>query len=96
MCSIAGIQWGCLKSIFDSVFFRYLSEIDFKYSIPKDEWATFGTNHICMKNIHYSVPDTLVGKKVGVKIYSDKIVMLYQGAKVAGHERVYGVADTKN
>lgn len=49
-----------------------------------------------MKNIHYSVPDTLVGKKVGVKIYSDKIVMLYQGAKVAGHERVYGVADTKN
>ena len=55
-----------------------------------DKWST-----ICMKNIHYSVPDTLVGKKVWLKIYSEKIVILYQGVKVAVHERVYGAADWK-
>ncbi len=55
-----------------------------------DKWST-----ICMKNIHYSVPDTLVGKTVQVKIYSEKIVIFHQGGKVAAHERVYGVADWK-
>ena len=55
-----------------------------------DKWST-----ICMKNIHYSVPDTLVGKTVWVKIYSEKIVILYQGAKVAVHERGYGAAEWK-
>ena len=28
---------GCLKSIFDPLLFEYLSEIDFKYSILKNE-----------------------------------------------------------
>lgn len=55
-----------------------------------DKWST-----ICMKNIHYSVPDTLVGKTVSVKIYSEKIVIFHQEAKVAAHERVYGAADWK-
>lgn len=55
-----------------------------------DKWST-----ICMKNIHYSVPDTLVGKTVSVKIYSEKIVIFHQEVKVAVHERVYGVADWK-
>lgn len=55
-----------------------------------DKWST-----ICMKNIHYSVPDTLVGKTVSVKIYSEKIVVFHGQAKVATHERVYGVADWK-
>ena len=29
------------------------------------------------KNVHYSVPDSLVGEKVHVKVYSEKIVILY-------------------
>lgn len=42
-----------------------------------------------MKASHYSVPDTLVGKLVDVKIYSEKLVMLYKNQKVAVHERIY-------
>lgn len=49
-----------------------------------DKWAT-----ICMKASHYSVPDTLVGKLVDVRIYSEKLVMLYNNQKVAVHERIY-------
>lgn len=49
-----------------------------------DKWST-----ICMKSSHYSVPDTLVGKIVTVKIYSEKIVILYNNDKVAVHERIY-------
>jgi len=49
-----------------------------------DKWST-----ICMKTSHYSVPDTLVGKIVNVKIYSEKLVILYGGSKVAVHERIY-------
>ena len=49
-----------------------------------DKWST-----ICMKASHYSVPDTLVGKLVDVKIYSEKLVMLYQNQKIAVHERIY-------
>ena len=55
-----------------------------------DKWST-----ICMKNIHYSVPDTLVGKIVSVKMYSEKVVIFHEQVKVATHERVYGVADWK-
>lgn len=49
-----------------------------------DKWST-----ICMKCSHYSVPDTLVGKTVTVKIYSEKLVILYNNDKVAVHERIY-------
>lgn len=49
-----------------------------------DKWST-----ICMKSSHYSVPDTLVGKIVTVKIYSEKLVILYNNDKVAVHERIY-------
>lgn len=42
-----------------------------------------------MKASHYSVPDTLVGKLVDVKIYSEKLVMLYKNQKVAVHQRIY-------
>ena len=49
-----------------------------------DKWST-----ICMKASHYSVPDTLVGKLVDVKIYSEKLVMLYQNQKIAVHERIH-------
>lgn len=50
-----------------------------------DKWST-----VCMKTSHYSVPDTLVGKMVTVKIYSEKLVILHGGHKVAVHERIYG------
>lgn len=53
-----------------------------------DKWST-----ICMKASHYSVPDTLVGKLVDVKIYSEKLVILYNNQKVAVHERIYHPAD---
>lgn len=49
-----------------------------------DKWST-----ICMKASHYSVPDTLVGKLVDVKIYSEKLVIIYNKQKVAVHERIY-------
>ena len=42
-----------------------------------------------MKNVHYSVPDSLVGEKVHVKVYSEKIVILYGKEKVASHQRSY-------
>lgn len=49
-----------------------------------DKWST-----ISMKAVHYSVPDTLVGKIVTVKIYSEKLVILHGENKVAVHERIY-------
>lgn len=49
-----------------------------------DKWST-----VSMKNIHYSVPDSLVGEKVLVKIYSEKIVILHNKLKVASHQRSY-------
>lgn len=49
-----------------------------------DKWST-----ICMNCSHYSVPDTLVGKMVTVKMYSEKIVILYNNDKIAVHERIY-------
>ena len=53
-------------------------------SYKVDKWST-----ICMKQSYYSVPDNLVGKYVDVKIYSEKIVVFYDGKKVATHERKY-------
>lgn len=54
-----------------------------------DKWST-----ICMKVSHYSVPDTLVSKLVDVKIYFEKVVMLYNNQKVVVHERIYHLAFT--
>lgn len=53
-----------------------------EYKVTK--WST-----ICMKGSHYSVPDTLVGQCVSVRIYSEKLVIFYRGEKVAVHERFY-------
>lgn len=49
-----------------------------------DKWST-----ICMKASHYSVPDTLVNKIVDVKVYSEKLVILYNNQKIAVHQRIY-------
>lgn len=45
---------------------------------------------ICVGKNHYSVPDTLAGKKVIVQIYSEKLVIYdSEHRKVATHERSY-------
>ncbi len=54
------------------------------YEYIVDKWST-----ISMKNVHYSVPDSLVGEKVHVKVYSEKIVILHGKEKVASHQRSY-------
>lgn len=57
----------------------------FEWEIFKvDKWST-----ICKKGSHYSVPDTLVGKMVDVKVYSEKLVILYKNQKQAVHQRIY-------
>lgn len=48
-----------------------------------DKWST-----VCVKGNRYSVPDRLVGRKVTVKLYSDKLVMVLNGQKLAVHERL--------
>lgn len=49
-----------------------------------DKWGT-----VTVLGSHYSVPDSLVGKKVSVRLYSEKISVFYDGKKVAAHERSY-------
>jgi hypothetical protein len=49
-----------------------------------DKWST-----ICMRGTHYSVPDTLVGRSVDVRIYSEKIAIFTGTDKVAVHERIH-------
>lgn len=49
-----------------------------------DKWAT-----VTVLGAHYSVPDKLVGKKVSVRLYSEKISVFHDGKKVATHERSY-------
>ena len=42
---------------------------------------------VIVKQSHYSVPDNLVGKMVGVKAYTDTIVIYHDGIVVAAHDR---------
>lgn len=49
-----------------------------------DKWSTFTLN-----TSHYSVPDTLVGRMVEVKIFSEKLLVYMNNAPVAEHERSY-------
>lgn len=49
-----------------------------------DKWST-----VSIKKCHYSVPDSLVGRKVAVRIYSEKLEMLSEGNVVASHQRFY-------
>lgn len=44
---------------------------------------------------HYSVPDTLVGKKVNIRLYTDKLIIYYDGSIVASHERSFLPHDWK-
>ena len=40
---------------------------------------------------HYSVPDIYVGKTVDVRLYTDKVVIYYDSAIIAQHDREFGV-----
>ena len=39
--------------------------------------------------VHYSVPDTLVGKRVQIRVYTDRLVIYYEDSRVAVHTRSY-------
>lgn len=55
-----------------------------KLNTKIDKYSTF-----IFETNHYSVPDTLVGKTLEVKVYTDKLVVLHNGEQVAQHERIY-------
>lgn len=44
---------------------------------------------------HYSVPDTLVGKEVDIRTYTDKIIIYHDGEIIARHERSFKGHDWK-
>ena len=44
---------------------------------------------VVINKVHYSVPDTLVGKKVDARLYTDKVEIYHNDEKVAVHERHY-------
>jgi len=45
---------------------------------------------VTVDSCRYSVPDSLVGEFVFVKIYPDSIICYYDNSKVAQHKRMYG------
>ena len=49
-----------------------------------DKWGTVSVN-----NVHYSVPDHLVGKEVTVRQYSEKVTVYYNKERMAVHQRCY-------
>lgn len=53
-------------------------------SYQVDKWST-----VFINKCHYSVPDRLVGKRVDVKLFSEKIEIYDGGKMVATHQRFY-------
>lgn len=53
-----------------------------------DKWST-----VCLKHVHYSVPDSLAGRTLRVKVYSEKVVVMDGKEKVAAHQRSYRSGD---
>lgn len=49
-----------------------------------DKYATVAVN-----NVHYSVPDRYVNKRVTARIYTNRVAIYYEGAPIATHERCY-------
>lgn len=66
---------------------------------PKFESCIYSGNRvdkystIIVSQNHYSVPDTLVGKMVNVKMYTDKIIVYHDNSIVAKHERSFKLHD---
>lgn len=61
-----------------------------KSTAKVDKYST-----ILVSRNHYSVPDTLVGKDVDARLYTDKVIIYHDGAIVAQHDRDYGVQEWK-
>lgn len=67
--------------------------------LPKFESCIYSDNRvdkystimICQN--HYSVPDTLVGKMVDVKTYTNRIIVYFENAVVATHQRSFKCHD---
>lgn len=55
-----------------------------KTKIRVDKYAT-----VTINKIHYSVPDTLVGKKLDARIYTGRVEIYEDGKLVSMHERHY-------
>lgn len=64
-------------------------------NLPKFESCIYSENRVDKYSTvtagqnHYSVPDTLVGKMVSVKMFSDKIIVYHDRDIVAKHERSF-------
>lgn len=56
-----------------------------KSSAKADKYST-----ITVARNHYSVPDTFVGKRLDVRLYTDKVIIYHDGAIVARHDRDFG------
>lgn len=59
-----------------------------KSTAKVDKYST-----ILVARNHYSVPDTLVGKVVDVRLYTDKVIIYHEGLIVAQHNREFGVQE---
>lgn len=59
-----------------------------KSTAKVDKYST-----ILVARNHYSVPDTLVGKVVDVRLYTDKVIIYHDGAIVAQHAREFGAQE---
>ena len=57
-----------------------------KSTAKVDKYST-----VMVSRNHYSVPDTYVGKKVDIRMYTDKVVIYHDGTIIAGHDRDFGV-----
>jgi hypothetical protein len=69
--------------------------------LPKFESCVYSENRvdkystIIVSQNHYSVPDTLVGKMVSIKTFTDKIIVYHDKSIVAVHERSFKLLDWK-
>lgn len=67
--------------------------------LPKFESCIYSENRvdkyatIMVCQNHYSVPDTLVGKMVSVKTYTDKIIVYHENSIVSVHNRSFRAHD---
>lgn len=57
-----------------------------KSSAKVDKYST-----VMVAKNHYSVPDTYVGKRVDVRLYTDKVIIYHDEAIIARHDRDWGV-----
>ena len=70
-------------------------------NLPKFESSIYSENRVdkystvTVSQNHYSVPDTLVGKMVKVKMFTDKIIIYYDNSIVAKHDRSFKLHDWK-